>query len=277
MRTCIFIPAWNTRDEITRVLEAIPVDLGRACAEVFVLDNASNDGTIDVLRRRLADGFPFPVRIYRNRANLGYGGSQKVAYSLAVRKGYDFVAMLHGDGQYPAQKLPDLLAALARDERVGMSYGSRLMETVERDETPWHRRMGVKSLSTLQNLASGLKLAEWYSGFRAFRCDALRRVPFQACAGDYYFDVQIILLLALAGYRIAETPVAKRYEGNRSPVNIYRFGRQVLARVLQYPLERRGLRKGGLYRPEHWDEFRHIAPPAPETVLLPSPRAGLAA
>jgi hypothetical protein len=121
----------------------------------------------------------------------------------------------------------------------------------------------VKVLSALQNGASGLRLAEWYSGFRAFRCSALADLPFQACNNDYYFDVQIILLMGMAGHGIAEIPVAKKYEGNHSPVNIYQFGRQVLLRMLHYPLARAGLAPGRLYRRKFWPELANSPVPAP--------------
>jgi glycosyltransferase involved in cell wall biosynthesis len=262
MKTCIFIPAWNVRDEVVGVLERLPPRLGRSCAEVLVIDNASSDGTSEAVVERLRRGFPFAVSVYRNAANLGYGGSQKMAYAHAVRQGYDAVAMLHGDGQYPSAQVADLFDAL-REDRVGMAYGSRMLATQERDETPWHRRAGVWSLSALQNLVCGMRLAEWYSGFRAFRCDALSMVPFQACDNDYYFDVQIILLLHLAGYAIAELPVAKKYGEKPSPVNIYQFGQKVLAHLLEYPLVRLGLLPGRLYRPRHWPQLRQTPVAAP--------------
>jgi glycosyltransferase involved in cell wall biosynthesis len=262
MRTCIFIPAWNVSGQVLGVLEQIPVDFGRRCAEVFVLDNASSDGTAEAVAARLRRGFPFPVRVYRNPTNRGYGGSQQVAYAHALRQGYDIVVMLHGDGQYPAAQVPALVAALV-DGQAGMANGSRLLPLEEPDQTPRVRRWGVKVLSALQNWAAGLRLAEWYSGFRAFRCAALRRIPFQACANDYYFDVQIILLLSMAGFPIVELPVAKKYEGPRSPVNIYQFGSQVLGRMLHYPLARCGLLPGRLYRRRHWAELARTEVPAP--------------
>jgi glycosyltransferase involved in cell wall biosynthesis len=266
MKTCIFIPAWNVREQVVDVLSRIPVSVCDSLAEVCVLDNASTDGTADAVREWQRQGTKLPLRIYRNRSNLGYGGSQKVAYAHAIRQGYDYVAMLHGDGQYPPEQLPALFALMEKS-RAGMAYGSRLLELEEKDETPWLRRYGVRFLSSLQNLVSGMRLAEWYSGFRAFHCAALGAVPFEACDADYYFDVQIILLLTLGGFTIAELPVAKKYEGHTSPVNIYQFGRQVLARMLQYPLARARVWPRPLYRTSAWAELkkRVIPPPLPYT------------
>jgi glycosyltransferase involved in cell wall biosynthesis len=263
MKTCIYIPAWNVCEEVVGVLERLPATFARNCAEVLVLDNASSDGTALAVHRTMR-GLPFPVNVYRNARNVGYGGSQKMVYAHALRQGYDAVVMLHGDGQYPSEQVPRLVEALAAGT-AGMAYGSRLLATEEVDQTPWVRLVGVSVLSALQNLTSGLWLVEWYSGFRAFRTEALRKVPFQACHDDYYFDVQILLLMSMAGYRIAELPVAKKYEGRPSPVNIYQFGGKVLAHVLHYPLARLGVLPGSLYRRRQWSELSRT-PVAP---LLP--------
>jgi glycosyltransferase involved in cell wall biosynthesis len=274
MKTCIFIPAWNVRGDIGSTLERIPAAFGRSCAEVFVLDNASTDGTPEVVLDRVRQGLPFPVRVYRNASNLGYGGSQKVAYAHAIRQGYDVVAMLHGDGQYPPQRLPALTAALA-DERTGVACGCRLLDEQAQDETPLLRRLGIRGLSLLQNVAAGLALTEWFSGFRAFRCSALQEVPFQACDSDYYFDVQIVLLLSMAGHAVAEIPVAKKYDGNHSPINIWQFGRKALARMLHYPLARCGLVPGRIFQKKHWPELRRT--PLPVPLLIEDSRGGRAA
>jgi len=53
MKTCVFIPAWNVRGDVLGVLERLPAAFGRSCAEVFVLDNASSDGTPDAVLARL--------------------------------------------------------------------------------------------------------------------------------------------------------------------------------------------------------------------------------
>ncbi len=246
------------------------LNLPRQCSEIFVLDNASTDDTVEAVRSRLARGLSFPVQVYRNPQNVGYGGSQKRAYAHALRCGYDVVVMLHGDGQYPSHQVPKLVHSLSTSA-AGMAYGSRLLATEERDQTPFVRRMGVRVLSALQNLVSSLRITEWYSGFRAYRCDALRQIPFQACHDDYYFDVQIILLLSLAGYDIAELPIAKKYDGRPSPVNIWQFGRKVLAHLLHYPLTRCGILPGKLYCRREWQELCAI--PIPKLIGAMAPLA----
>jgi glycosyltransferase involved in cell wall biosynthesis len=267
MKVCVFIPTWNVADHVRGVLEAIPTAFGQRCAEVMILDNDSSDGTTERLCRELRGGWPFPVNIYRNHKNLGYGGTQKVAYAHALRQGYDVVAMLHGDGQYPAAEVPGLIDLLYR-RRAAMAYGTRFLQAEQKDQTPLHRRVGVWALSWLQNIASGLRLAEWYSGFRVFRCAALREVPFTACDDNYYFDVQIILLLSMAGWKIAECAVAKKYDDSiKSSFDIYGFGRKVLAHLLHYPLARLDFLPSKLYDRRNWPALKLTPTPTPITVL----------
>ncbi|MGI8797384.1 MAG: hypothetical protein ACR2IR_12525 [Acidimicrobiia bacterium] len=48
-----------------------------------------------------------PLTIIRQPENLGYGGNQKAAYHWAMEHDLDVVVLLHGDGQYAPEVLPD--------------------------------------------------------------------------------------------------------------------------------------------------------------------------
>ena len=48
----------------------------------------------------------------RHTKNLGYGGNQKAAYSVAIRHELDVVVMLNGDGQYMPESLPAMVTPL---------------------------------------------------------------------------------------------------------------------------------------------------------------------
>ncbi|MBK7858063.1 MAG: glycosyltransferase [Archangiaceae bacterium] len=66
------------------------------------------------------------MTVLRNAHNQGYGGNQKVGYSYAVNEGFDFVAMVHGDGQYAPEQLPNLMQPLV-DGQADVVFGSRMM------------------------------------------------------------------------------------------------------------------------------------------------------
>jgi len=41
----------------------------------------------------------FPLTVLFNPVNQGYGGNQKIGFTNAIEKGFDIVALVHGDGQ----------------------------------------------------------------------------------------------------------------------------------------------------------------------------------
>ena len=74
---------------------------------MIVSDDHSQDSTylVGLGYQQVSD---LPITLIRQPANLGYGGNQKAGYDLAIEHGLDIVVMLHGDGQYAPESLPDM-------------------------------------------------------------------------------------------------------------------------------------------------------------------------
>ena len=66
------------------------------------------------------------VRKHFNPVNHGYGGSQRTGYDYAIENGFDFVALLDGDGQYAPEGLTQLLRPLTEDGATD-AFGSRMI------------------------------------------------------------------------------------------------------------------------------------------------------
>ena len=113
-RLLILIVAYNAENDIERVLARVPRAMSDVCqTEVLVLDDSSTDATFDIAIRIQQSGrVPFPVHVLYNPVNQGYGGNQKIGYHFAIKHGFDYVALLHGDGQYAPECLPALFGAV---------------------------------------------------------------------------------------------------------------------------------------------------------------------
>ena len=61
-----------------------------------------------------------------NPINQGYGGNQKIGYHYAIKNDFDFVALVHGDGQYAPEALPELLKPLSQGVADAV-FGSRML------------------------------------------------------------------------------------------------------------------------------------------------------
>ena len=126
-RVLIFIVAYNAARTIEEVLNRIPSSLHSSAVEVLIIDDSSADDTFVEGLRFQHQRPPFQITVLRTPENQGYGGNQKLGYRYAIDHGFDIVALLHGDGQYAPEKLPELLAPLVRDEADAV-FGSRMID-----------------------------------------------------------------------------------------------------------------------------------------------------
>src|SRR3546814_20541544 len=87
-----------------------------------------SDWSSDVCSSDLGVGYretfgDLPLTVVRHDENLGYGGNQKWGYRWAMEHGLDVVVLLHGDGQYAPELLPDMVRS--EERRVGKECVSK--------------------------------------------------------------------------------------------------------------------------------------------------------
>ncbi len=214
-RILIFIVAYNAKTTLPWVLDRIPASLRRSNVEVLVIDDSSPDDTfqtgLDYVSTRHDDS-GLKITILRNPENQRYGGNQKLGYRYAIEHGFDFVALVHGDGQYAPECLPDLLAPLIAGEAEAV-FGSRMMTRggARQGGMPLYKFVGNKLLTRFQNALLGTDLTEFHSGYRLYAVHALERIPFECNTNDFHFDTEIIIQFVLAGLRIKELPIPTYY------------------------------------------------------------------
>lgn len=242
-RVLIFVVAYNAESTLTKVIQRIPSQLFEEHdTEILVIDDASTDDTFQA-GSAFSQEFPHvPMTVLKNPKNLGYGGNQKLGYQYAIREGFDYVVLLHGDGQYAPEEMPNLLNHLIEHECDAV-FGSRMMDSGSalRGGMPFYKYIGNRILTGFQNWVAGLKLSEWHSGYRLYSVDALRRIPFERNSDDFDFDTQIILQLHLAKSQIDELPVPTFYGDEICHVNGLKYALQVVCATLLAKLSRIGI------------------------------------
>lgn len=242
-RLLVFVAAYEAQDTLPGVLARIPPTLfDRFDCEVLVSDDASTDGTLEVARDYARRHPEVPLAARRNDANRGYGGNQKLGYRHAMRHRFDWVALLHGDGQYAPECLPELLAPLVAGEADAV-LGSRMLEPegALRGGMPLYKFAGNRVLTGLQNRLLGSRLSEFHSGYRAYRVAALAELPLELDTDGFHFDTEILLQLMQAGRRIREVPVPTHYGGEVCRVDGLRYARDVVRVTAACALHRLGI------------------------------------
>ena len=113
----VSIVSWNTRDLLARCLESLKPDVDEGIADVWVVDNASSDGSPKLVRER----FPW-ANLIASEENLGFGSAANLA---ASKTDSEWIAIANADVAVHPGALTTLLEAGARDPRAG-ALGPRL-------------------------------------------------------------------------------------------------------------------------------------------------------
>lgn len=184
------------------------------------------------------------LTIFHHKKNKGYGGNQKWAYQYCIDKGYDIVVMLHGDAQYAPEKIGDLLKPFEKNtQNLGMVFGSRMKGDPLKGKMPLYKFVGNKFLTWVENKVLNLDLSEYHSGYRAYNCKNLKKIPFHRCSDDFHFDTEIIVQMKEAGLDIGETPIPTYYGDERCHVNSFAYGMNVLRAMWHYMLHKKGIKE----------------------------------
>jgi len=242
-RLLVFVIAYYAEATLKSVLERIPRTLlDEYTCEILVVDDASEDRTAAIGREYQQAHPEMRITVLRNQYNQGYGGNQKVGYAFAIREGFDFVAMVHGDGQYAPEELPKLVAPL-RDRAADAVFGSRMLIKLHalKGGMPLYKFVGNRILTWMQNLLLGTSLSEFHSGYRVYSVAALKKVAFQLNSNAFLFDTEIIIQLLNAGQRIVELPIPTYYGGEISRVNGMKYAKDVTVATVQNVVHRAGL------------------------------------
>ncbi len=233
-RLLVFIVAYNAARTIQEVVRRLPASLAGYDTEVLIIDDSSADRTFEQAYdiERSGEG-PFPITVLYNPVNQGYGGNQKIGFHYAIDKRFDVVALVHGDGQYAPECLPDLVEPLMQGEADAV-FGSRMLDRFAalKGGMPFYKYVGNKILTSIQNRLLHSSLSEFHSGYRLYSVEALRRIPFDRNTNDFHFDTEIIIQLMRGRLRIKELPIPTYYGDEICHVNGLRYAWDVVQATL---------------------------------------------
>ncbi len=239
-RVLVFIVAYNAEKTISSVVRRIPAEISDLYhVEVLIIDDASQDATFACsLGVSKAGGSPFPIHVLFNPVNQGYGGNQKLGFQYAIENGYDFVALVHGDGQYAPESLPMLIEPLRRGEAAAV-FGSRMLTPMGalRGGMPLYKFAGNKILTWIENRLLRANLSEFHSGYRIYSVRALQSIPFDRNTNGFHFDTEIIIQLLIARQPIKELPIPTYYGDEICHVNGLRYAWNVVKVALKARLQ----------------------------------------
>ena len=238
LRLSIIVPAYNearrlpaTLDRLVSFAESLPFAI-----EVLVVDNASTDSTKAIVMGYVSRS---PVVRYLHEALRGKGAAVRTGIMAASG---EYLLFSDADLAVPIGEAGNFLPPRLRD--FDIAIGSREAEGAKRYGEPFRRHLMGRVFNLLVRglLLPGLQ--DTQCGFKCFRRDVAQDLFPAGTIHGWSFDVEILYIARLRGYRIAEVPV-RWYYGEESKVRPLRDTWRMLNELRK--IRENGRR--GLYKP----------------------------
>jgi glycosyltransferase involved in cell wall biosynthesis len=236
----VVLPAYNAAKTLELTYREIPHDI---VDEVILVDDASRDDTA-VRANELG------IHTIIHSENRGYGGNQKTCYAEALSHGADVVVMVHPDYQY-SPRLITAMASMVISGHYDVVLGSRILGGMAlKGGMPFYKYLANRLLTLAENMALGVKLSEYHTGYRAFGRRVLESLPLDANSDDFVFDNEMLAQVVYFGFRIGEISCPTKYFKDASSINFRRsvkYGFGVLATSLKFLLQRWGIMRSSIF------------------------------
>lgn len=200
----VVIPTYN---EAESILEAVDRVLAATDAHVLVVDDASPDGTGELVLRHRAYGER--VFLLRRTGKLGLGAAYRAGFAWGFERGYPVLAQMDADLSHPPEALAGMFARLRPcGGPADLVIGSRYVPGGGTENWPWSRRLISRAGNLYVRLVLRVPVKDATAGFRAWTADALRTCQVaDAVSTGYAFQVENTWRAHRAGLVIAEHPI----------------------------------------------------------------------
>ncbi len=208
----------NTMEKVFSFLETQPYT-----AEVIVVENSSTDRTAEIAARYAAQHEH--TRLLRE-PEPGKGNAVRKGM-LAARGQFRFMA--DADLSMPIEELPHFLPPVLTN--FDIAIGSREAPGAIRYNEPYYRHLGGRAVNLMIRILALPGLHDTQCGFKCFRAAVAEDLFRHQTLGGWSFDVELLYIARLRGYRIVEVPISWHYQAE-SKVNplqdTFRMGIDIL-------------------------------------------------
>ena len=218
MKVGICIPAFNEPERIKEIIDKIK----NKSDKIIVCNDGSTDSTGTIAEKMGAI-------VINHEKNLGYGSAIKSIFLKAKEIEADILITFDADGQHRIEDIEAVIQPIL-DNEADMVIGSRFLENEV--EMPKYRKFGVKTITSLTNISSEIKLSDSQSGFRAYNKKTLSEIfPTENGMG---ISTEIIIKANRKKLKIKEVPIKILYEGKTSTHNPILHGISVILSTTKF-------------------------------------------
>lgn len=199
----IIIPCYNEKHTIEKILdEVMDVDLGSTKKEIIVVDDGSQDGTREKLKK-LAEKNEL-IKLLFQETNQGKGAALKRGILQSTG---DVVVVQDADLEYDPKDYRRLLYPIERGQ-ADVVYGSRFVGGEPHRIIYYRHQVANKFLTTLSNILTGLNLSDMETCYKMFRGDLVRKLAKDLKSKRFGFEPEITARVAKSKARVYEIGIA---------------------------------------------------------------------
>ena len=232
----VFIPAYNCEKQIIRVLSQFDEEVLEYVSKIIVVNNRSTDNTEMVVAACIKQHPDIPIKLLRNKENYGLGGSHKVAFDYAMKNGYEYVIVLHGDDQ---GSIHDFLPVLRSGyhKKHDCVLGARFMRGSRLEGYSSFRTFGNVVYDFLFAAVVRRRIYDLGSGLNLYKTEMLKDRFYEKFPDNLMFNYCMILASEYYEHDIKFYPVSWREDDQVSNVKMMNQAVKVLKMLGDYFLD----------------------------------------
>lgn len=200
----VIIPTYNEIENISAIIDAVvalPENFN-----VLIIDDASPDGTQDVVRKKMTE---YPGRVFMEcrSGKLGLGTAYIHGFKWGLREGYQYIIEMDADFSHNPADLPKLLTE-CRDKGADMSIGSRYITGVNVVNWPMGRVLMSYFASAYVRIITRMPLRDSTAGFVCYRRRVLEAIDLDKVRfKGYAFQIEMKFTTWCKKFKIVEVPI----------------------------------------------------------------------
>lgn len=204
----VIMPAYNEEPSIFEAVEQTIKTLQESLDldyEIIVVDDGSDDGTYQVLRKTAQASDK--VKVVKLNSHYGKGSALKQGFE-SVRG--DLVGFLDADLDLHPSQLGSFLKIMQRTESDVVVGSKRHPES--RSNYPKRRRILSFFYHLMICLLFSLPITDTQVGLKLFKYEVLKKVFPKLLVKAYAFDLELLANARRLGYKVVEAPITLNFD-----------------------------------------------------------------